>query len=146
MGHKGKKKHRRRRRGRPPAAQQRALDDRALGGLTLRQLAAEGVIRHGTGRTAPSGGKTQVRALLEQIRALRARLEQRKGMREEWQDAERLAASLEGRLSDGEQQRLREYFAADPEAAGDVHRLADVASLLRRVVDEDLGLPPTAQT
>lgn len=63
-------------------------------------------------------------------------------MLDEWQGADRLAASLEGRLSDAEQRRLSEYFAADPEAAGDVDRLAGVAQLLRRLVDDDLGVPP----
>jgi hypothetical protein len=37
-------------------------------------------------------------------------------------------------LSDVEQHRLREYFAAEPEIAGDVTRLADLAQLLRRLV------------
>lgn len=83
-----------------------------------------------------------MRELLEQVEALRARLEQRRGMQDEWQDAERLSAALEGRLSDEEQQLIRAYFDADPEAAGDVDRMVDFAQLLRRVVEEDLGVPP----
>lgn len=136
-GKRGKKKHRHRRRGRRPAAEQRALDDRALGGLTVRDLAAEGILRPTTGRTAAVRGKPHVRELMDQIGALRARLEQRRGMRDEWHDADRLAAALAGQLTNREQRRIRDFFASEPEAAGDVERLADVAALLRRAVDDE---------
>jgi hypothetical protein len=55
-------------------------------------------------------------------------------MRDEWEDGDRLADALEVRLSDVEQDQLREYFAGMPEVACEFTPLADVSPLPPRLV------------
>lgn len=139
---KKKRKGRRPRRGHGTAAHQRAVRERAVGGITIGDLTCEGVLRASTAGTTLSGGRPRIRELLGQIEALRRSLEDRGVMRNDENDADRLAAALDGRLSDDERRLLRSYFATAPGSAEDVDDLREISQLLRRARGRDLTPPP----